>query len=164
MTPVPRPAAVLAVGLVLGLVTLTTGCGAAAPGAASTARTTAAEDTTAGGPFPHQLDGETYPGTRSRTDGTVVLLDNGCHLLRSSGVSRFVIWPRGAAQDPQDGRAVLLGDGSRVRPGDAVSATAAVLPVSALPGVPDGYWGSRLGFCVPGATDVVVLDSVTVTG
>jgi hypothetical protein len=146
---------------------LLTGCGASAASSARPASSSAADlatDTTAGGPFPHQLDGETYPGKRAPVTGRVVLRDNGCLLVTAEGVSRFAIWPRGAGQDPQDGRVVLLADGSRVGPDDMVSASAAVLPVSALAGVPDGYWGGRLSFCVPKATDVLVLDTVTVTG
>jgi hypothetical protein len=123
----------------------------------------AVTDTTAGGPIPHQLDGETYPGDRTGTTGTYLLQADGCMLLTMSGVSRLAIWPRGAAQDPEDARIVLLADGTRVRPGDVVTASAAVMPVTALAGMPGGYWGSRIDFCVPRATDVVVLDSVRVT-
>ncbi len=121
-----------------------------------------AGDNTAGGPVPHQLDGETYPGTRRPIDSVVVLAPNGCRFLVVDTDRLLAVWPRGTTQDGQDGTLLRLADGTSVAPGDSIRATAAVVPVSQLVGVPDGYWGSQLTFCAPKATNVLVVDELSV--
>jgi hypothetical protein len=137
-------------GLVCGLLTV----GVAACGGGS--------DNEGGGPIPHQLDGETYPGPRTQVSGTYDLAANGCMFVVADGVSRMAVWPRGATQSKDDGSVVELSDGTRIHPSDAISGTATVFPVAQLTGYPDGYWGSRVIYCAPEATDVLVLDSVAV--
>jgi hypothetical protein len=121
-------------------------------------------DNTAGGPIPHQLDGETYPGPRSQVTGTFDLASNGCMVIVSDGVRRLAVWPRGAAQSKDDATVVKLSDGTEVHPRDAITADATVFPVAQLTSYPDGYWGSQVTYCVPGDSDVLVLDTVAVTG
>jgi hypothetical protein len=119
-------------------------------------------DNTGGGPVPHQLDGETYPGTRQSIDSVVVLAPNGCRFLEVDTERLLVVWPRGTTQDREDATLLRLADGTSVAPGNSIRATAAVVPVSRLVGVPDGYWGSQLTFCAPKATNVLVVDELSV--
>jgi hypothetical protein len=121
-------------------------------------------DNEAGGPIPHQLDGETYPGDRAPVSGRVELASNGCMFVVSDGVRHLAVWPKGAAQDREDATVVRLADGTRVRPKDSVEATGLLFPVTQLVGYPDGFWGSQVTFCVPEDSTVLVLDTVTVVG
>jgi hypothetical protein len=119
-------------------------------------------DNEAGGPIPHQLDGETYPGDRVPVSGAVELASNGCLFLVSDGVRHLAVWPAGAAQDRDDATVVRLADGTRVKPKDSVTASGLLFPVTGLVGYPDGYWGSQVTFCVPHDSTVLVLDTVEV--
>ena len=114
-------------------------------------------DDALGGPgLPQQLPGERYPGERQQLAGNLELLENGCVNVVIDGVSRLVIWPAGSdLGDP-----VTLPDGTPLAAGDAVSGAGAVIPVNALPGGPDGYWGSVTGFCDSQPREVVVFDEV----
>lgn len=109
---------------------------------------------------PQQRPGESYPGARGPVDGAVALQSNGCFRIETAAGSRLVVWPRGTRQDPQDGAVLRLPSGDRLGDGDRVTGTGLELPVTGLPGVPDGYWGSVVTFCAPDDATVLVLDEV----
>lgn len=108
--------------------------------------------------LPTPRPGESYPGPTAQVSGTIVD-DRGCFLLESAGIKRLVVWPSGTDQDRDDASVLSLPGGTQLRPGDTVSGAGAVVPVTALAGYPEGYWGQQVGFCTPDATEVLVLAS-----
>lgn len=134
---------------VLAVALLVVGCGAGQEGEGE-----------AGMGLPQQLDGQTYPGTRSKVTGETVVADNGCFLVRSDGIERLAIWPRGSRDD---GAVLYTPAGEQVGQGTQIHGVGTVLAVSHLVAM-DGYWDHVTGFCVPGAEDVLVLDEVTTAG
>jgi hypothetical protein len=131
-------------------------CAAVAAALALAACSNAPDDALGGPGLPQQLPGETYPGARQQLAGKLELLGNGCVNVVISGVSRLVIWPAGSdLGDP-----VTLPDGTALADGDAIAGSGTVIPVDALAGGPDGYWGSVTGFCDSQPREVVVFDEV----
>jgi len=105
--------------------------------------------------LPHQLAGETYPGTRRELTGELRVAENGCANLEVDGVSRLAVWPAGSVLS----RPVRLPDETELEHGDTLRVTGAILAAAALPGGTDGYWGSFTAFC--DADEVIVIDSVS---
>lgn len=118
-------------------------------------------DNEGGAPVPHQLDGESYPGTRTPVSATVVL-DRGCFLADVDGARRLAVWPSGAEYAPNNPSVVVVDHAVAIHEADHVTGSAAVVLVGDLPGYPDGYWGQQMQFCTPDASAVLVFDSVSV--
>ena len=109
-----------------------------------------------GGPgLPQQRPTEEYPGTRRELTGELRVAADGCAFLEVDGVPLLAIWPAGSELS----RPVRLPDGTELEHGDELRVTAAVLATGALPGGPDGYWGSVTMFC--DTDEVIVIDAVT---
>ena len=106
--------------------------------------------------LPVQVSGEVYPGQRSELAGSLHVTDSGCDHAVVDGQERYVIWPAGS--EKVDG--VRLPDGSVLRDGDPFDAVGALTPVAPLTAEANGWWAHTIGFCDPGATEVLVLDEV----
>jgi hypothetical protein len=102
-----------------------------------------------------QRDGETYPGVRRNVVGIVEVAPDGCIGVKVDDRSYFAIWPRGSEQD----EAVRLPGGEVIAAGDRITGVGALTPVAPLVADPNGYWAYLIGFCVPGAREVLVLDA-----
>ena len=105
--------------------------------------------------LPQQRPNEEYPGTLRELTGELRVAGNGCANLEIDGVSRLAVWPAGSALS----RPVRLPGGTELEHGDDLRVTAAILASAALPGGPDGYWGSLTAFC--DTDEVIVIDAVT---
>lgn len=105
--------------------------------------------------LPRQLGGETYPGDRFTLDGVMQVSSNGCFQLKWQGRIHYVIWPAGSTLDDQ----VRLPNGEVIREGDHVTGIGALTPTAPLVANRDGYWAYAIGYCAPGAEEVIVLDS-----
>ena len=123
---------------------------------------TSGDDNTGGHALPVQIAGESYGHTSGDIDGIVTLEANGCWTIDTGEGSQLVIFPRGFRQDEVNGSVLQSFDGSvRIRDGSQIHGVGGVASVVDFPGVPDGFWGSYLGFCGPDQTVVVVFDSIT---
>jgi hypothetical protein len=92
--------------------------------------------------------------------GTLRVEPNGCFTLDlDEGDRRWVIWPRGAAQE---GGRVILPDGDDVGDGDRLASVGAVTDAVDLPewSVADGYLRSVGTFCDADRRGVVIVDRV----
>lgn len=118
------------------------------------------EDNEAGMGLPNHRPGESYPGARGPVTGTVRQQSNGCFRMDTPAGSRLVVWPGDSDHDPEDPTYIRLPSGRRVHDGDRVAGTGLEYPATALPGVPDGYWGGVITFCAPDDATVLVLDDV----
>jgi hypothetical protein len=105
--------------------------------------------------MPRQRDGETYPGMRRDIVGIVEVTPDGCIGVKVDDRSYFAIWPRGSEQ----GEAVRLPGGEVIAAGDRIAGVGALTPVAPLVADPNGYWAYVIGFCAPGAREVLVLDA-----
>jgi len=143
-------------GLVLISVLVLVACGEG-PGAED------AGDNTGGMGIPQQRGSEEYPGDRRAVEPRVHVAPNGCFLgsLPDTGqTSRFlIVWPADTVQGAS-GDELRLPDGTAVRDGDELAGDGLLLPTHELDGYgANGYWDFAVGFCTPGASEVLVLDS-----
>ncbi len=143
--------------LVLCGVLLLAGCGAG-PGADSN------DDNTVGMGVPQQFRSEVFPGDRRTVQTRVHLAPNGCFLgsLPKTGeTNRFlIVWPADTEQG-SSGDQLRLPDGTAVHDRDLLTGDGLLMTTRELEGFGAGsYWDSAVGFCSPGASDVLVLDSV----
>ncbi len=116
----------------------------------------------AGIDLPRQHDGETYPGDRQQLTGVLEVAANGCINIDLNPGTYLVIWPKGSAYADlgQSPAGVRMPDGHVIAPGDSLSGTGALTPTTPLVANRDSYWAQAIGYCAPGASDVVVFDSV----
>lgn len=115
---------------------------------------------------PQQFATETFPGVRRAVEVRVHVADNGCFLavLGSAPDRHLVVWPEGTVQGPSGDRLQLPG-GTPVTDGELLTGQGTLMPVRRLHGFGgDSYWDYAVGFCTPGASDVLVLDSAALAG
>lgn len=110
---------------------------------------------------PAQYPGEFLASRAVALTGTVRVLDNGCFMLEFDREQRVVAFPEGFVTDPADPTAVITTDGSTIVDGTSIDATGRNLPVDMITGGRDSRWGNELGYCDPGAIDLMVLDTAT---
>ena len=112
----------------------------------------------AGDRLPVQLPGEIVDGAAVAVTATVHLDERGCWFIDLDDSRRILVFPEGFTPASDDATLMVGSDGTVVTNGMLVDGLGVASPVSVLPGVPDGYWGSYLKFCEPGAVEVAVLD------
>jgi len=112
--------------------------------------------------LPRQHDGESYTGDRQHLTGVLEVASNGCINIDLNPGTYLIIWPKGSdyADLGQSPAGVRLPDGHVIAPGDTLSGTGALTPTAPLVANRDGYWSHAIGYCAPGASEVVVFDSV----
>lgn len=123
-----------------------------------------ADDNEGGMGVPQQFVSETFPGDRRPVETRVHLASNGCflgsHPDDRDGGRLLIVWPTATEQGPS-GDTLRLPDGTAVRDRDLLTGDGLVMATRALDGFgTEGYWDLAVGFCTPGASDVLVLDSV----
>jgi len=131
------------------------------PGSSSSAGADSSSLSTLGGDrLPVQVPGEDYGHQPVQLTGVVALQGGGCWTIDLGDRPRLVVFPAGYTKPPDNGAIVEGPDGQTVESGMAVDADGGVVPATAFPGVPDGYWGNYLSFCNPGTQEFVVLDTL----
>lgn len=119
---------------------------------------------------PQQPEDWEVPGGTGPVRVRVSLAPDGCFLGRPEGVAGdryggeplLVVWPPGT-QLGDSGDVLVLPRRDEVTDGAQLAGTGAIVRVGALPGYDaDGYWAMAVGFCTPGAEQVLVLDDVAV--
>jgi hypothetical protein len=123
------------------------------------------QDNTGGLGVPQQFASEEFPGERSAVRLRVHVARNGCFLGAPSGTraaNRYlIVWPRGTGQG-SSGDELRLPQGTVVRDRDLLEGQGLLMSPEQLEGFGhEGYWDVAVGFCTPGASHVLVLDSVT---
>lgn len=164
------PSRRLVLPCILGVLLVAAGCNAGpdddvstAGAGSSTVSSPAVPVNDTGGPgAPSASPGEFPIATSGAMVGRMLLDDRGCWTIAVNDQERFVVMPPGFTLDPADGTRLLGPDGIVVSGGTAVDATGSMVSVADLPGGPDGYWGSLIGFCAPGAVEVAVVETVSV--
>jgi hypothetical protein len=112
--------------------------------------------------LPSQHDGESYGGERLALTGELSVAANGCINITLNTGSYLVIWPKGSdyADLGSSPAGVRLPNGHVIAPGDTLSGTGALTATAPLVANRDGYWAHVIGYCAPGASEIVVFDSV----
>ncbi len=123
-----------------------------------------AEDNSAGMGVPQRFPSEIFPGDRRSLEIRVHLDPRGCYLGSLTGADRtgryLVVWPTGTELRSSE-QGLRLPDGSVVVDRDILAADGVLMLTRRLDGIgTDSYWDSAVGFCAPGASRVLVLDSV----
>ena len=121
-----------------------------------------ADDDTAGMGVPQQRGSEQYPGDRQALALRVHVSANGCFLGSLEGLEGarryLVVWPAGTEQGAS-GEVLRLPDGTAVQERAVLTGQGLLMPTRRLEGFgAEGYWDFAVGFCTPGARDVLVLD------
>lgn len=117
----------------------------------------AADDEALGGSgLAKQIAGEEYTGPAFDEAVTFAVAPNGCHTVVLDGTAHAVIWPQ-RATDPDP--ATVIVDDLTVADGDGIRVSGRAVSTAALPGGPDGYWASVMGFCAL-PDPVLVVDRV----
>ena len=109
---------------------------------------------------PRQQSVDEVTAERSPVSGTVLVADNGCLNLAIDEVGlRWIVWPPGAAQHPEDASATVV-DGVTYRDGDPIAGVGALVSLTDLPdgASPDSYFASFGTYCGADVAGVVVLD------
>lgn len=120
----------------------------------------ALEEAPAGFGVPRQQAVDEVTAERTPITGTVRLASNGCLDLEIEGEGlRWIVWPPGAAQHPDEASATVVNDVA-YRDGDTITGVGALVELSELPAGdnPDSYFSSFGTYCGADRAGVVVLD------
>lgn len=110
--------------------------------------------------LPVQTESRPIPHDAQRVTGVVWLRADGCWVADVGESQTIVIFPVGFHKPVEDGSQMRSPDGEAFADGTPFEGVGGYTPVDALPGVPDGYFGSYLAFCEPTAHEVLILDSM----
>jgi hypothetical protein len=146
----------------VGVAMLLAACGVPTARSADEPPRTQTEDDSAGMGVPQQFPADVFPGDRRPLRLQVHVAANGCFLgsLDETGEDTryLVVWPAGTELGSR-GDELRLPDGGVVHDGDELGADGLLMPTADLTGFgKDGFWDFAVGFCAPGANDVLVLD------
>jgi hypothetical protein len=135
---------------------------AASCGTAAGAPTTTAN--LGGDGLPVQAAGENFGHTPGPLTATFNLEQNGCWTADAGGGPQLVVFPAGYAKPLDNGLVMVGADGTTVVSGRRYAGIGGAAAVDGVPGVPDGYWGNYLAFCDPGASLLLVFDTLSDPG